>query len=215
MPFYLTPTTIALIIVAVLLIFACMPAAKFIRHVLFLRRRLALLELPRGQMKNALEGLLKTETAFTLETAVHHLGKEIHYYMAVPKTFINSAKDKWGAVEADEYDIYRSGGSHLGFYLKSASPRLNIESVDFSRVNEVGEGALVQLVVVPRGNKRLANLRVLISAPSPYQAQEIALGINSSLTEFKPAAVTRNMSEFMHLMMFREFDEDEAIIWSN
>ena len=173
-----------------------------------------LLELPRDQTKKALEGLLKIKTAFAFETAVHHLGKETHYYMAVPKAFVNSVKDKWGAYEVDEYDIYRSGGSHLGFYLKSASPRLNIESVDFSRVNEIGEGALMQLIVVPRGDKRLANLRVLISAPSPYQAQEIALGINSSLTEFKPAAVTRNMSEFTHLTAFREFDEDEAIIWS-
>lgn len=214
MPFYLTPTTIALVITAILLIFVCMPAAKSIRHTLFLRRRFVLLELPKTQAKNALEGLSRTETSFALEIAVHHLGKEVHYYIAVPYAFINSAKDKWGAVEVDEYDIYRSGGSHLGFYLKGASPRLNIESVDFSRINEIGEGALVQLVAVKRGDKRLANLRVLVSAPSPYQAQEIALGINSSLMEFKPVAVTRNVSEFIHLTTFREFDEDEAIIWS-
>lgn len=215
MPFYFTPTTIAFIIVALLLVFASVPAARSIRHALFLRKRFALLELPSSQIKNALDDLLKTETAFALETAAHHLGKEVHYYVAAPNVFINSVKDKWNAVEVDGYDIYHSGGSHLCFYLKSASPNFNMESVDFSKINEIGEGAIIQLVMIKRGGKRLANLRVLVSAPSPYQAQEIALGINFSLKEFKPTAVTRNVSEFIHQATFREFNEEEAMAWSS
>lgn len=217
MPFYLTPTTTALIIVSLLLIFACMPAAKAIRQRLFLRKRFVLLEIPVDSGASLKPGdFLFLEPPFALEVAVHQLGKEIHYYLAVPRKLVPAVVKRFGAREVQDYDIYRSRGSHLGFYLKGGPwPQLNLRVVDFSRINEIGEGAVLQMMVISKGSRKLANLRVLVSAPSPYQAQEITLGLNSSLTEFKPTVVTKNMPEFIHQVTFREFDEEGAVVWSN
>jgi len=219
MPFYLTPTTIALIILALLLIFAAMPLTRYLRHSLSLRHRLIILELPASfsgedKIKSLLSGL---QVPFIFEMAVHHLGKEVHSYLLVPKIYADETKRKTGSKEAHDYNIYHSGGSHLGFYLKPLSiPSFDSGIIDFSRINEVGEGAVVQLIVKKQnGGKRLANLRVLVSAPTSYQAQEISLGINSSLNDFKPIAVTRGLQEFIHRVNYREFDEEQATVWAN
>lgn len=217
MPFYLTPTTTALIIVSLLLIFACMPTAKIIRHRFFLRKRFVLLEIPTGSGMSLKPGdFLNLPPPFALEVAVHQLGKEIHYYLAVPRNLVPAIVKRLGAYEVQDYDVCHSRGSHLGFYLKGGPwPQLDLREVDFSRINEIGEGAVLQMIVVSKSGRKLANLRILISAPSPYQAQEIALGLNSSLIEFKPAVVAKNLPEFIHQVTFREFDEEGAAVWSN
>jgi hypothetical protein len=218
MPFYLTPITVALIILSLLLIFAAMPATRLLRHRFTMRRRLIILELPTSLTSNKIKALLgELQTPFIFETAVHHLGKESHSYLLVPRVYAEQVKSKTGGKEVYDYNIYHSGGSHLGFYLKALeSSSFNLGEVDFSRVNEIGEGAVVQLVVKKQnGGNKLANLRVLVSAPTSYQAQEISLGINSSLTNFKPIAVTKGLQEFIHKVNYREFDEEQATTWSS
>jgi len=228
MPFYLTPTTIAFIIAALLFIFAGMPAMRSLRHHLFLRKRFILLEVPAvffsakggsapGGKNSGFNDFIKDiPVPFVFEIAVHHLGKGTHYYLAVPKALIKAIKAKFNFEEASDYNIYHSQWSHLGFYLKSSGlSAVDLNTIDFSRINEVGEGAVIQLIVVAKKSRKLVNFRVLVSAPTPYQAQEVALGLNASLTEFKPVAVTKNLTEFIHKTTFREFDWDEVIIWSN
>lgn len=235
MSFYLTPTTIAFIVVALLFIFAGMLGMKSLRHYLFLRKRFILMEVPAaffspegGSLSDRQAGVFDGQNSkfdgfiknipvpFVFEIAVHHLGKRVHYYLAVPKALTKIIKAKFNFEEASDYNIYHSQGSHLGFYLKSSGlPEVDLNTIDFSRINEVGEGAVIQLIVVAKKSRKLVNFRVLISAPTPYQAQEIALGLNSSLTGFKPTVVTKNMPEFIHQVTFREFDEEEVIIWDN
>ncbi|OGY57913.1 MAG: hypothetical protein A3D47_00830 [Candidatus Colwellbacteria bacterium RIFCSPHIGHO2_02_FULL_43_15] len=202
-----------------LLLLTAMPASRVLRHKFFLRRRFVLLEIPANffeshKAKDLLENL---PVPFVFEVAVHHLGKDKHFYLSVPKTHVAQVIAQTGAEEADDYNIYHSGGSHLGFYLKSVNLiSLDLASIDFSRINVVGEGAVIQLIVKYGGQSRAsANFRILVSAPTPYQAQEVALGLNSSMSDSRPVTVSKNLQVFIHRLTYREFDEEEAVGWSN
>lgn len=214
MPFYFTPITIAFVLIALLLVITAVPpVVRALRHRLFLRKRFTLFEVPNSLFKDLklADFFKKIPVPFVFEIAVHNLGKEIHYYLAVPMASIRSVVLIFNLRETSEYNIFHSGGSHLGFYLKNDIEHTpDLSTIDFSAVNEVGEGVVVQFIVIAKGIKKLANFRVLISAPTPYQAQEIAFGINSSLSGFKPVAASKNPAEFINKVTFREFDEDES-----
>ena len=153
-------------------------------------------------------------TPFVFEMAVHQLGKEAHCYVGVPERMTEEFHDLTGAKKANEFHVYKSGGSHLGFYLKGELNKFNPNEVDFSKVSEIGEGALLQFLVTGGGwAKKWANMRVLISAPTPYQAQEVADTLNPSLKSLKASPVGRGMREFVHRLTFREFDAREAVVW--
>ncbi|BCX16182.1 MAG: hypothetical protein KatS3mg098_411 [Candidatus Parcubacteria bacterium] len=104
------------------------------------------------------------------EAAVHHIGEEIHFYLAVPEkdvSFVSRQIEgifKDSQVElAPEYNIFQPQGYSAGFYLKqdkhySLMLRTYLESeVDtfspilsgLSRLNQVGEGAAIQLIIRP------------------------------------------------------------------
>ncbi len=209
MPLYLNPNNVAFAIIAFLLILAAVPVMKAMRHKLLLRKRFVLLEIPESYYKDLkLNDIIKSiPVPFVFEIAVHHLGEDVRYYLAIPERRVQSVVKSIGAIVATEYNIYHPGGSHMGFYLKSDALDLDLKTVDFSRVNEVGEGVVAQFVAVKgKGAKRLTSFRILISAPTPYQAQEIAFGINSSISEFKPVAVTKKLPEFINKVNYREFD---------
>lgn len=202
-----------------LLLLIAMPTSRVLRHKLFLRHRFVLLEIPAGffESHKAKDLLKDLPVPFVFEVAVHHLGNDKHFYLSVPKTHTAQVIAQTGAQEVTDYNIYHSGGSHLGFYLKNLNlTSLDLASIDFSRMNLIGEGAVVQLIVKHRGESKIsANFRVLVSAPTPYQAQEVALGLNSSMSGSRPVAVSKNLQVFIHKLTFREFDEEEAVGWSN
>ncbi len=163
----------------------------------------------------SLSDLLKTlPTPFVFEMAVHQLGKETHYYVGVPKKMVEKLHNLTGAKKANEFHIYNSGGAHLGFSLKGEFNEFNPDGADFSKVSEIGEGVLLQFLVTGNGlTKKLANMRVLISAPTPYQAQEVADTLNSSLEPLKASSIGNGMREFVHRLTFREFDARDAVVW--
>lgn len=153
-------------------------------------------------------------TPFVFEVAVHQLGKEIHCYIGVPRGMTEELCELTKAKKTKEFHVYSSGGSHLGFYLKGELNEFNLNEVDFSKVSEIGEGAMLQFLVTGGGwAKKWANMRVLISAPTPYQAQEVADTLNPSLKSLKASPVGRGMREFVHRLTFREFDVREAAVW--
>lgn len=153
-------------------------------------------------------------TPFVFEMAVHQLGKEVHCYVGVPEKAVEELYDLTGAKKTNEFHVYNSGGSHLGFYLSGELNKFNPNEVDFSKISEIGDGALLQVLVIGGGwAKKWANMRVMVSAPTPYQAQEVADTLNSSLKSLKALPVGKNMREFVHRLTFREFDAREAMIW--
>jgi hypothetical protein len=103
----------------------------------------------------------------------------------------------------------------MGAYLKDADawPRVNLEKVDFSKVNEVGEGVVIQYIFGKRGFKQdKVNLRIAVSAPSGYQSKEIFEAIKPSFVGYTLAE--SDSTEFLRQVNLREFSEKEAMSWS-
>lgn len=151
---------------------------------------------------------------FTLEVAIQHLGKEKSYYLILPKGRANRLSSTKGLSEVKDYHFFHSGGEHLGAYFKDGGdwPALSLEKLNFSRVNEVGEGAVVQFVFGKgKGGKISVNLRIAASAPSVAQAREIMNSLKGSFGEYN--SVDLNSEEFIHMMNAREFDPAEAMLW--
>ncbi|HEY4498365.1 MAG TPA: hypothetical protein VJA63_01920 [Candidatus Paceibacterota bacterium] len=161
-----------------------------------------------------LELLQSINPPFVLEIAVHHLGKKVNYYLLAPR----SSRIKNPAFEeVKDYDLYHHGGYHLGVSLRAPEARswraIDLKKLDFSKVNEIGEGVVIQLLIQKRRRKKsTANLRVLISAPSAYQTKEILAVLESAFPGFKIVEATNR--EFIHEVNAREFNDKESILLS-
>jgi len=256
-----------------------------------------------SQLFSILAGL---KSAFGLEAAVHHIGEEIFFYAAVPKEsmeFVSRQIEglwKEAKVEQiDDYNVFNPSGVNQGVYLKQklsyALPirtysEANLDTFapilsGLSKINEVGEGAAIQILVRPapastkktisqmienlkRGerfedilkgglikfkdiekairpeekektekiideeaiktldskiNKPLlsVNLRILVSAPSQYQADTILESITGGFSQFSAPLrqelkiiKPRNFQKLIYQFSFREFDENQSMILS-
>ena len=66
--------------------------------------------------KNRLLDLFRIlPTPYVFEIAMHQLGKEIHCYVGIPEKKAKELYDLTGAKKTNEFHVYNSGGSHLGF----------------------------------------------------------------------------------------------------
>lgn len=107
---------------------------------------------------------------FSLETAVHNVGEDIHFYIAVPEESIEFAAKQiqglWPDAQVgkcDDYTIFNSQGSVKAAFLKlkqhyATSVRTfaeaNIDTFlpllsNFSKVEMAGEGMAIQILVRP------------------------------------------------------------------
>ncbi|MBX4190340.1 hypothetical protein KW791_03550, partial [Candidatus Parcubacteria bacterium] len=114
-----------------------------------------------------------------LEMAVHNSGEEIHFYMAVPRTYEQIFEKQVHGVfptaqieRVEDYNIFHSGGSSLGAYCAlKENPILPIKTYQnlqtdplggmvtaFSKIQAHGEGAALQILIRPshRADKKLA-----------------------------------------------------------
>lgn len=256
-----------------------------------------------AQLFGILTGL---KSPFCFEAAVHHIGEEIHFYIAVPANSIDFVSRQieglWKdarVAPTDDYNIFNPAGINQGVYIKQKLPyalpvRTYIEAnVDtfapilsgFSKLNEVGEGAGIQILAKPapksakksifkiiaglkKGGKfedifkglvfewkdvwealapkdeskkekekfiddemikaieakaakplLAVNLRILVSAPSQYQADAILESVSGGYSQFhaprrqelkiiKP----RDIKKLAYQFSFREFDDNQAMI---
>lgn len=153
-----------------------------------LSRKLLLIRLPQQQTQeqpdafkqdiNQFEQLLSiiasVEEHTTFETAVHHVGEEIHFYVAIQEKYIPFISRQIEGLfkdarieETAEYNIFQPNGHSIGFYLKQhehfALPlRTYIESESdtfspiinsFSKLQTIGEGAALQVLVRSAGKQ--------------------------------------------------------------
>jgi hypothetical protein len=121
------------------------------------------------------EQLLGTLSAlrkpFAFEVAVPHVGEEIHFYLAVPKLASETAAKQiqglWAGASVepvpDDFNIFNANGVTAAAYLTQkenyALPirtyaELGIDSFEsvvgaFAKINEIGEGAALQMIVQP------------------------------------------------------------------
>src|SRR3990172_6054876 len=120
-----------------------------------------------SQLFGLLSGL---KIPFSLETAVHNVGEDIHFYVAVPEDSMEFATKQiqglWPeaqVVKCDDYTIFNSQGAVKAAFLKLkqhyATPvrtfaEANIDTFlpllsNFSKVELAGEGMAIQILVRP------------------------------------------------------------------
>ncbi len=118
-----------------------------------------------SQLFGALSGL---NSPFALEASVHSIGEEIHFYIAAPKDSIEFVSRQieglWSEAKVEsvnDYNIFNPNGVNSGVYLKQKfSYALPIRTYaetgtdtfspvlsGLSKINEVGEGAGIQILV--------------------------------------------------------------------
>lgn len=122
-----------------------------------------------NKFEQLLSNLSVIKSPFVFEAAVPHIGEEIHFYLAVPKKWgevaMRQVQGLWNdasvALAVDDYTIFNPGGAVAAAYvLQKENYALPIRTYreleadsfaailgGFSRVEEIGEGAAVQLIV--------------------------------------------------------------------
>lgn len=119
------------------------------------------------QLFNSLSSIKKP---FVFETAVHHVGEGINFYLAVPRSHVDFAKRQVQGLfleaqveEAGEYTIFNAQSETVGAYLKMTENKIiplrtyRESEVDtfspilstLSKLQENGDGAAIQLIVCP------------------------------------------------------------------
>ena len=107
---------------------------------------------------------------FVFEVAVPYVGEEIHFYAAIDssygESFVRQVQSLWGDAQvqaAEDYNIFNYSGVNIGarVHLKErfvlpvrTYDELNMDTFlpflgGFTKVNQVGEGAVLQIIVKP------------------------------------------------------------------
>lgn len=135
-----------------------------------------------AQLFSILSGLKKP---FVLEAAVHHVGQDIIFYLAVPSSAVgfisHEIEGLWKDAEvnlSDEFNIFNPAGVGAGLYLRQkinyALPirtyaEANVDTFapilsGLSRLNEVGEGAMIQVVARAASSSEQKSINGYLSA---------------------------------------------------
>lgn len=267
-----------------------------------------------AHFEQLLGSLAAIKKPFVFEVAVPHIGEEIHFYLAVPKlsseVAVKQIHGLWNGASveemADDFNIFNLHGASAAAYVKQREhyglpmrtySELGTDSFEsivgaFAKMNEIGEGAAMQVVIRPafsdakkevqQGIVRikkgesfknafhsdlhrsfsdageilnpktkeekaeeksekvvdeeavkalqakitkplfLVNVRMVASAGSPFQANDILDGLAAGFSQFgsptrnelkviKP----RNTDNLIRQFIFREFDASQAMTLSS
>ncbi|MDP3956644.1 MAG: type IV secretion system DNA-binding domain-containing protein, partial [bacterium] len=117
-----------------------------------------------------LTSLSSLKFPFAFEVAVHHIGEDIHFYMAVHKNIsdavIKQVQGIWPDAQvqrAHEFNIFNSGGVNLGAYLTQkenyALPVKTYQEIEgdtfgpivsaLAKLDDIGEGGALQIIILP------------------------------------------------------------------
>jgi len=124
-----------------------------------------------AHFEQLLGSLAAIKKPIVFELAVPHVGEEIHFYLGVPKRSAETAAKQiqglWSGASVelvqDDFNIFNVNGATAAAYIVQkenfALPvktyaELGIDSFEsiigaFSKINEVGEGAALQVIMVP------------------------------------------------------------------
>jgi len=142
------------------------------------------------------------EPYISLEMGVHHVGVEIHFYMAVPRSYeqifekqVNGFFPTAQVERIKDYNIFNSQGVSLGAYLRlKNNPILPFKTYQtlqadplgglataFSKLQKEGEGAAIQILIRPTHQDNLRKL-----------AQKTAKEMQSGFNFFKALSLAKN-----------------------
>ena len=137
-----------------------------------------------NKSEQLISSLAALDKPFVFEVAVHNAGGEIYFYLAVPRVNLEYVKQQVQAFfpdvaieEAPDYTIFSpDGGSTAGYLAFTETPLLPIRTyreseIDtfagvistLSKLSEAGDGAAVQLVMIPAGDYIRTELLSVIS----------------------------------------------------
>jgi len=123
-----------------------------------------------GKMSQLLGSLSNLKTPFALEVAVHNVGEDILFYLAVPQPAVQFAMNQihglWPEAQvkwAEEYTIFQPNGYATGAYFKlkhnyvlpiRTYAEAEIDTFgpilsNFSKLEKIGEGMSLQILVKP------------------------------------------------------------------
>ncbi len=142
-----------------------------------------------------------------IEIAVQHLGDKTEYYLSVSKENKKPVEKLLKKImpdaeyeESDDYIIFHHGGHADGRYAdlnKKDFEKIDIGKIDLSKVNEIGEGAAIQIIKnINEGEKSAARIFVVASAPGKKQVKEIIKTIEGSEFIKKEMKEPKDINEF-------------------
>ncbi len=159
-----------------------------------------------AQLFSILSGL---KTPFTLEAAVHHVGQEINFYVGVPGKSLESFSRQIEGLFKDaqvekieDYNIFSSSGETSGAYLKQKSSyalplrtyaEANVDTFapilsGLSKINEVGEGAAIQVLARPAPDSAKKTISKMISRlKKGEKLEEVLSGLKINLGDIRKA----------------------------
>lgn len=151
-----------------------------------------------GKFEQVLINLASPQYPLVFEAAVPHVGEEIHFYVSVPRASVEIATRQiqgiWGGaavtVEADDYNIFNPRGAAAGAYFlqkeNSALPvrtyvELETDTLEpilggFAKVDQIGEGAAIQIIISPAGKEVKKRLSGYIESLKKGETAEEVLG---------------------------------------
>jgi hypothetical protein len=178
-----------------------------------------------AQLFATLTGL---KSPFILEAAVHHIGEEIHFYVAVPNNSVEFVSRQieglWkdASVEpVEDYNIFNPAGINQGIYIKQklsyALPirtyaEANIDTFSpilsgLSKINEIGEGAAIQILAKPAGKSvKKTIIKMIEYLKQGKKLDEVLRGLAMSLKDIKKAVSPSDKKDEEKIVI-----DDEAI----
>lgn len=212
---FVTPFIISLVIVIVLLAIG----GGFVFGNILQKKsrdanRLKILRVKPSRVNKKLPGVLRSlRVPLAFEAVVEQFGREIKYYVVTLSQNVPKIIHILEAQEVDDYDIYRQEGVNVGGYIKTNKTLSSIEfdKIDFSKVNSVGEGAMVQFLFGKRQKGGVfLNIRAFVSTSSSYQAKEILDALRSTMPG---NLVDVKSDDFINKVHLREFDAKEQLFF--
>lgn len=139
-----------------------------------------------NRFEQLLGGLTGIKKPVVFEVAVPHLGEEIHFYVSVPKRYSEVTAKQiqgiWNGASVmavrDDYNIFNATGATAAAYIsQKESYTLPIKTYTeletdtfnsilggFAKINEVGEGAALQILIKPAGQHAKKGIRHVLDA---------------------------------------------------
>lgn len=171
-----------------------------------------------NKFEQLVSSFISSRKPFVFEAAVPHIGEEIHFYIAVPKTYSEVAAKQiqglWSGTlvqpASQDYNIFNPEGAVAGAYLKQHEsiflPIKTYKEVEadtfasiiggFSKVREVGEGAAIQIVVRPGASDFKKRALEYVQALKRGQSWEEVFGGNRiKISDFTDALNSRKLEE--------------------
>lgn len=154
-----------------------------------------------GKFEEFLSGFASSGGSPTLEIAVPHVGEEIHFYISIPRVSapgaIKQIQGIWGGASVepapDDYNIFSPHGSVSGAYLLQkenfALPLRTYKEIGqdsfsailggFAKIQEIGEGAALQLIISPAAKNSKKQLDGYLKAVKKGEALKEVFGKES------------------------------------